>query len=303
MRGPSNRMMRAIPQKYPWTSSVFISEDGLAFRRHFNVISKVWVWEKEPIPGVETEEGRIGYMLDHWTSVERCIAVAWLHRDPFSKNRVVLQDGRPPHIRYVQWSRPGSNKVEGVIQGERWSKLRWWVGAIRVPDGYKISTEGRLMTPSGEITKGHAVEVGGEMRLYAGTEAGLVDLTTASGERENTVNVPPRLRVAVDALMSGHSPSDLANATGLAASTCWSYFTQAAPRLPPSDLRRLMRDLVPEDLWGVLRNMEKLRDELLGGTLTGLDERVLTLVPLRGEYARSENRLSKLRLARIAVVG
>ena len=76
------------------------------------------------------------------------------------------------------------------------------------------------MTPSGEVTKGHAVEVGGEMRFFAGSEAGLIDLATASGERENTVHIPPRLRVAVDALMSGHSPSDLANTTGLADSTC-----------------------------------------------------------------------------------
>ena len=81
----------------------------------------------------------------------------------------------------------------------------------------------------------------GDDRQFAGTEEGLVDLTTAE-LRDNVVNIPPRLMSAVNCLQTGNAPQQLAAASQIDISTAWSYVTSACEYLPATDfIKRLFR--------------------------------------------------------------
>ena len=74
---------RELPQRHVWASAVWITQDGVARRRWFNVVAKTWRWDDAPLPFV-FEDGRLGLVLGSFISLERAIATAWLHRHPIS---------------------------------------------------------------------------------------------------------------------------------------------------------------------------------------------------------------------------
>ena len=122
-------------------------------------------------------------------------------------------------------------------------------------------------------------------------------LRAAAGLQAAEEKLQPRVRLARDAMMSGYGPSDLEEASGLALSTCWSYFTKASMHVPGEALRGRVRRLVPREMWGAL---EKLRgDRRLGGSLTDLMERIQRMVPSR--VLEGEHVMSQLRMARTAL--
>ena len=100
--------------------------------------------------------------------------------------------------------------------------------------------------------------------------------------------------------MAGYGVSDLAAASGLELSTCWSYFTKASMHVPGKDLRRRVPRIVPKELWGALERLKARGDERLGGSLTDLMERIRRMVPSR--VLESEHVMSQLRLARTALL-
>ena len=160
-----------------------------------------------------------------------------------------------------------------------------------------ISDHGRLRSPQGDVTEGFSFND----RRFAATEEGLVDLTTAARLRPNVVHLPPRIRMAYDALNTGHSPADLANAAGVDVKTAWSYFAQAAVHVSTQTLRRLAPALVSRDLWSMLLSMKAARDSALGGPLTELMDKVMDVLSHRGEFHKSKFQFEELRFARVCM--
>ena len=280
----------------PGTSAVLITKRGVARRRYWNFVSKEWRWDAERLSLSENEDGRLGYHIDWWTSLHRCIALAWRKGHPQSTNHLVVDETKPPHVNNIAWQR--GDDSERPIRGETWKPLAWTIGPIRCNAQYKISSHGRLLSPQGEVTEGFFFYD----RRFAATEEGLVDLTTAARLRPNVVHLPPRIRMAYDALNSGHSPNVLARAAGVEVKTAWSYFAQAAVHVSNQTLRRFAPGLVSRDLWSVLMSMKAARDSALGGPLAELMDRVLGVhLSHRGEFHKSKFQFGELRFARVCM--
>eukprot|EP00966_Prymnesium_polylepis_P065820 1527229-Prymnesium_polylepis.1 len=113
--------------------------------------------------------------------------------------------------------------------------------------------------------------------------------------------MPPSIRSAYDALVSGHTAEDLANAFGIQLSTSWSYIARAAQHVPAQDLRVVVQQLVPPELWQTLLRLRG--NKRLGGSLNELWDVVQKQLPPRSALRQDDNAISALRLARMAIVG
>eukprot|EP00966_Prymnesium_polylepis_P293757 6783935-Prymnesium_polylepis.1 len=150
-------------------------------------------------------------------------------------------------------------------KGENWKPLRWRCGLIQVDARYQISNQGRLKSPfTGAVTEGFAAF---GTRWTGVRESGiLVDLLVASGKQG--VHMPPSIRSAYDALISGHTVEDQADGLGIGLSTSWSYMSRAAQYVLAHDLRVVVQRLVPPELWQTLLRLRG--DKRLGGSLNEL---------------------------------
>jgi hypothetical protein len=299
---PDGSAVRQIPQRRVWTSSVWISQDGVAWRRFFNVVTKQWHWDAQPL-SIVFEGEQDGFMLEWFTSTDRALAMAWLHRHPDSGAQVrrrvdvVLLDGgaspapsEGPRLGALSWD-VDEDPDGDAPRSERWRPLRWRVGAVECDRRYAISTAGRLRSPSGRVTAG--LWYNGR-RWAAVRNAGLVDLWTASG-LDTTERIQPAIRMARDALVMSHTPAELAEAADLAEGTAWSYFARAAAFVPGKELRRFVPPLVGRRLWTALQRLEGR--EVLGGTLTDL----MAALARRDKTFAGGEQMSQLRLARVAL--
>eukprot|EP00966_Prymnesium_polylepis_P038043 882120-Prymnesium_polylepis.1 len=113
----------------------------------------------------------------------------------------------------------------------------------------------------------------------------------------------PRIRLGLDALMSGYTPRQLADAIGVGESTSWNYFTQGAEKASEAEtLRKRVRRLIPPELWRGLQSLAKNGDARLGNSLLELQDVLRTLLPSRSAFWKDEHGLAKLRLARLSIL-
>ena len=289
-RGPDNSVYRQLPESSVWSSAVWISNGGVARRRYYNPMTSKWTWE-DPLPLTLSEDGRVGLLVHHWMSLERAVAMAWRCRAPDSKPGVHVLPDKPCRARFVRWDEEEESEDPGSIPGEKWKPLEWFCGIVRCNKRYQISNFGRLKSPlTGFVTRGHFYD---GQRWAACKDAGLVQLDTAAKLLENVIYLPPYLAQARQALITGHTPAELA-ALGVEDSTAWNYFCRAAETVSTSELLRLVPKLVPGDLWKAL---QQIKDERLGGPLKELFRALQTKIPHLDEAS-----MSQLRLARLALV-
>ena len=78
---PDGSAVREIPQRHVWASSVWINADGTAWRRHFNLVSRQWSWDDQPLPFI-IDGSQDGVSIEWFTSTDRAVAMAWLYRHP-----------------------------------------------------------------------------------------------------------------------------------------------------------------------------------------------------------------------------
>ena len=302
IRGSDGQKYREVPQKGTWASSIWVSQKGdAAYRRFYDVITCRWKWGGS-IPWVIDENScRLGIYVNWWVSREMVVALAWRHRETDSPSRVVIDDGKDVHARCIQWSEEEECVDDGVIQGETWRPLRGWrCGVVPIPDGYQISSQGRLKTPAGKVTSGFWYQAL-ETRMADVRGCGLVDLFVAAKIKPNTVYLPPSLKQAVDCILSGNGPQDLADATGLSLATAWGYLTKVAVHIRPSDLKRNVPRIVSSQLWAVLKGMRDTADPTFSGRLTDLLYAVEQGLPHMCDFLQSGHKMSELRLARMAL--
>ena len=308
-RGPHDRPMREVVQRRLWTSTVWCSEDGLVWRRHWDVASRAWRWAGAPAEPVLDDAGRLGVRLeDGWVPLALAIGRAWCHRaeDAAAHDPAPLlpDEGRPLHARHLAWREGETSREEGARRGERWKALRWRCGAVRCARAYEVSSHGRLRSPRGGVTRGFAHDG----RRWAAAEAeggaygGLVDLTTASGLRPPALALPPRLVGAAGCLVAGHAPAELAACEGIQLGTAWGYFQRAAPHVDPRALRSLAPRLVARDLWALLSAMAADGEPAFGARLLELMEAVRARLPPDGEFRSAPCQMEQLRFARVCLV-
>ena len=282
-KGPDG-VCRQIPQRAVWTSGVWITKEGRARRRWYNLSTRKWSWDEDPLPYV-FRENRVGLHLDGWISIERALALAWRKRAPDSSSRVLAFE--PLSKDNVRWMEEETDEGKGSDGGrETWRPLRWYCGAVRCDTRYEISNKGRLRSPhSGEVTGGFWFA---DRRFAAVKGAGLVDITSASGFGREPV--PLYLAQAVDALLAGAHPRDLAAAALVQESTAWCYFSRAAQQLALCDLQRLIPPLISKRLWKALLALRGT--PVLGASLKELAQALPFEVPFE------QLRLARLVLAR-----
>lgn len=299
-RGPTGDRMREIPVRAVWSSSLWCSKDGTVYRRYYNPIKAQWHWSEKRQEYSINADGKLGlYILDQWIPLTTCIALAWMHRLPGSPTRTKLVDPNlPPHADNIQWVEMGTSEEAQEMKDEVWKPLRWRIGIINCPTSYQISSRGRLKSPQGDVTSGFYFNDS----MYACCRGcGLVDLLAAAQIKPNTPHLRPYIKMAVDAILTGHTPKDLSRDAGVELSTAHSYFTQAAPFLSAPDLQRLGPNLVSRDLWAVLHQLQADKDIRLGGSLKELLPVIEEMLPADSEFKKNEYKLSELRFARLCI--
>lgn len=250
-------LAREMVQPTAWSSSVWITMDGAAYRRYYNPVARSWsAWEAVE---VSLNDDRIGLALaSGWVSLERAVATAWQHRAPGS--RAGIHVSGPLDARHVAWREPEVVE-EGEQDGEAWRPLRWSCGLAECDAAYRISSRGRLQSPhTGARTRGFAA-LG--TRWAACRGAGLVDLLAAAGLVCAQVPVAPRVYAAYRALVAGLHPEEHARRQRLRVKRAWDDFNVAAPLVP--EVRQRGAGLVARDVWEVLEGLRA--DAVLGGRL------------------------------------
>ena len=294
--GPS----RMLPQANTWSSAVFVTADGVLRTRQYNAVTGSWAWGDE-LPLV-LEDGHAGYMTkDGWRSVDHCIALAWLARMPGSRLRekvtVRLVDGSDvaseatPRAEQIEWVE-SDMPDDAPRKGEKWKPLRWKCGLIPVDGRYQISNQGRLKSPfTGAVTEGFAAH---GTRWAGVRESGiLVDILAAAGLQEE--RIPPVVRMAREAMLSGYTPTDLADAAGIQESTAWKNTCVAAQGVRGDQLRKVVPTLVGQRLWRAVVALQG--NAVLGGSLTDL-----VAVLGKRDKGLANVDMSAVRLARLAAV-
>ena len=301
-------VVREVPQRHVWASSIWITQDGVARRKWWwNSVERRWHWDAEPLPLIVVD-GRAGIHSPGWMSVERAICMAWRLRSPDSTPgidevvRVRLVDTSEDDAGSVdeeltastlRWAEE-EEEEDRTLEGETWKPLKGGVGAVPIGKGYSISSKGRLRDARGRVTRG-AVAFGRRLAAVAG--AGLVDLYEAAG-LDGGIPLPLSIRQARGAILANATPVDLARHTGISLSTAWSYFCRAAVHVEGATLRLRVRGLVDPQLWEAV---QRLRGQsVLGGPLSDLWEVVAPGLPPR--LRRDANAMSMLRLARTGAI-
>ena len=298
-------VVREVPQRHVWASSIWITQEGVARRKWWNPVERRWHWDAEPLPLIVVD-GRAGIHAPGWMSLERGICMAWRLRSPDSTPgidevvRVSLVDTSEDDAvdegltaSTLRWAEE-EEEEDRTLEGETWKPLKGRVGAVPIGKGYSISSKGRLRDVRGRVTRG-AVAFGRRWVAVAG--AGLVDLYEAAG-LDGGIPLPLSIRQARGAILANATPADLARHTGISLSTAWSYFCRAAVFVDGAKLRLRARALVDPQVWEAV---QRLRGQsVLGGPLSDLWEVVAPGLPPR--LRRDANAMSMLRLARTGAI-
>lgn len=142
-------------------------------------------------------------------------------------------------------------------------RIVWRIGPIKFNPDFKISSFGRLMSPSGEITRGFFYD---NLR-WAAVDEGLVCLTMAAKLIPHVKHIAPRYKMAYDCLASGFGPDELSQVAGIEMGTAWSYFCIAATYLNRDDRLKLGSRVVEVDLWSTLLGMKNNKVAVFGDSL------------------------------------
>ena len=138
---PDGEIAREFVQRIPvWSSAIFVSEHGTTYRRYMSSQGFTSTWEL--IPLVQDENGRFGYALPGFVSIETAIATAWHPRAPGSRRHaVVLDPSVEVHASNVAWRDP-EVVLESDDEGETWQPLRWRIGMVSCEGlGFEISSQ------------------------------------------------------------------------------------------------------------------------------------------------------------------
>ena len=301
-------VVRELPQRHVWQSSIWVTQEGVARRKWWNAVQRRWHWDTHPLPFI-VADGRAGIHAPGWMSIERAIAMAWRLRIPESVHsidevvRVQLADAVDDassvdgglSASTLRWAEEEEEEEEeGSLPKETWKPLRWRVGAVLVTKGYSISNLGRLRDLRRRVTRGAWVFG----RRWASVPlAGLVDLYEAAGI-DGGIPLPLSIRQARGAILANATPSDLVRATGIHETTAWSYFCRAAVHVDGATLRLRVRSLVDPLLWEAV---QRLRGQaVLGGSLSDLWDVVAPR--LTPQLRRDAHVMSMLRLTRTSAI-
>ena len=311
---PSGKEVREVFTKYSWASTLWVSADGECWRRFYNVVSQAWSWDADGPLEYQEElskdgiTGRVGLKVDNaFRDIKTLIALAWRHRSEGTLARTVhTVEDKPISLDTVDWEHAELNREMGAFSKETWKPIskRRRVGIVPITPGYEISSQGRLKSPfSNKITRGHWVEGAcGPTRVAAVRNTGLVDLWDCAKLIEPAKLLPPAIRLAANALMTGKSPAQHAKNLGIAVDTCWSYFRRAAQHLPRSRLLELAQELVSPDLWRFLVLMRDSDDDRLAGSLTYLMELVREELSAKSRFWNTASPMGMLAFGRQCLV-
>ena len=275
---------------------MFVGGNGTLLRRFFNPVDQTFTFcemdmVEEVIDGCET--GRMGLYVQqgHFLPIEIIIALAWKRREPDTPTKVTVGN-EGATARSIRWiEEEGRDEIDH--KGETWKPLKCKLGLIPVDSSYLISSHGRLKSPyTKEVTRGFWWD---DCRWAYVKPSGLVNLTELCS-RQRGATIFPSILTAIECLMAGHTPEELAYYQGIQEATAWSYMCRGIPHIKETaELRRLGKELVPEELWKLLKKMKREENPLLG-------ERLLDLIVKCEEeiegFAEEELKFEYLRFAR-----
>lgn len=270
---PDNRAMRQVPSSKTskMANSLWISEDGCMRRRFYNPWTNVWSWGEIQAFTFNDEDEICGYLDGKKERVEKIIAFSWLKkRTPILSvlKKRNLSESTIAHNLYWE-DDDASSSSEDEDSDESWKYLIWHTNGISCDDKYQISDRLRLKTPNGAYLKGNHFKHFG--KFCAIRNSGLIDLQSAY-QNVTIHRVPPSIRLAAQALLTGYTPKEFARQECIQDVTAWTYFGKAVELVDPNDAMEWGRKLVDTHMFDSLLRLDEEGNSLLGGRLSVLAE-------------------------------
>ena len=297
-KGPSGNA-REIPQRYVWSSSIWMTKDGACYRKFYNAVTEEWAWESDMVDFVEDENGRMGLHLPYFIPIETLICMAWRSRVPYSPTKVYVREDRDAVANHLRWEEEEEvieeqeKEPEDTYRDEEWRPLRHKCGMVKCDNRYELSNYGRLKNRHGEVTCGFWCY--GSM-WAAVKHCGLLNLTEACSRSKD---LPFHVLDARNMMMRGYTPEDHSFAKGVKESTSWAHFNKASQFIKGHELRKVAEALVDPHLWKALERLKRRENPVLGGPLKVLMDTILEKLP---EFEEEEYAYDQLRLARTSLV-
>lgn len=270
---PENRAMRQVPScsTNNLGNVVWISEDGVMRRRYYNPWNKCWQWGDimSYVFNAEFELcGNIDYKKE---TLDRIIAYAWLKRRISIagklKKRIATDDIVAFNLRWEDEDDASSSEEED--SDEEWKRLIWSPNGIFCDDRYQISNKLRIRTPRNETLKGNFFKSVGKFCAVKGI--GLINLHHAF-KNVTIPKVPPKIRIAAQALLTGYTPKEFAKEEMIQETTAWTYFCKAIAILDPNDALQWGTKFLDAHMYKSVKELEADNGALLGEKLSVISD-------------------------------
>ena len=288
---------RQIPQRFVWSSSIWITKEGACYRKFYNPITEEWTWEEDMVEFIEDETGRLGLNLPYFIPIDTLICMAWRSRVPYSQTKVYVREDRDAVANHLRWEEEvieeQEQETEESYRDEEWRPLAHKCGIVKCDSRYQLSNYGRLKNRHGEITRGFWCY---GFWWAAVRNCGLLNITEACSRRKELQDHVLDTR---NMMMTGYTPEEHSLEKGVKETTSWAHFNKASQFIKGHELRKVAEALVDPDLWRVLLRMKRRENPILGGPLKELMHKILEKIP---EFEEEEYSYDQLRMARTSLV-
>lgn len=274
---PGGRAMRQVPTSGSdaFGNALWISEDGSMRRRHYNPWSRQWSWGDMLNFCLNDADQLCGYLDGRKETVERLIAYAWLKRRKPGVAPVLKRDDSEPTLAHnLYWADCANDDGDDGDDDhaeEVWKRLSWSNNGVVCDDTYHISSNLRIKTPQNVILRGNHFKHHG--LFCAIKHSGLVQLEAAF-RNVSVQRLPPCIKLAAEALLTGHTPHEFAAATHISTVTSWTYYARAASAVDPRDALEWGKHFLDIPLYEVVLRLHHDDDPVLGERLLVLAERL-----------------------------
>ena len=263
---PNNTPMRQIPiVNENWSSSLWISENGIIRRRFFNIFNNTWNWSHEINPIINDDGDVLISVANRKISLEHAVASAWL---PNTKNRKHVKYRNESNIDIlsnVYWTDESSDEVELMeTDDEKWVKLKYsnFTCVPKCEYSYWISSHGRVKNTIGEVTCGTYINNCEVLCLDNGVVINIKESQKKSFGKKCMPNTPkPRIKKMIEVLTKKLALQEYSDQSGLQMSTIWTYVYDAIRFMSLDQAKIVVKHYVSTSAWNAIHTIFEYEHE------------------------------------------
>ena len=297
--------MRQIPIGQNFSSSLWVSEDGIVRRRYFNSFNKTWSWGELLKTHLDENTGSCYMNIGkRKIGIKRIIAISWVLN---SKNRMhprLIKDDDGSVASNIFWS--DSESDEEYVLEEDNNREEWKsfcpTDTTNFPqtDNVEISSLGRFRNIFGEVTEGTFVSNKKVVCLSNRTVnvQNMVD-QHFHGKQVKT-EIPSRIKKLLVALREDKSIEEYAKSQGLYVSTVWSYMYDVFLAIDVEEAMSIAKKIISTSAFtGIYRVFENEKEDIFSTNAKTYMQEIDRLLVSDPEWRCNPNRYIEIRLLKL----